>query len=435
MIRWPAHVAFVATSVVVIVVLGLVHAEWIGDYRVTASDRLGWVLVYAVVCAVVGYAFGLPDQFTMRGRIRAAAATAIVAPVVFATVQVVVGGNQIPRFVLAMSVPGLFLADVLVSTAIVASSRSSADRDRVLVVGDAEVVARVIADVAEHVEVACTIVGSLAPSAPDTADALGRLGDSDDATVVVVSSDAMADDSLVSVLSSIHAGGVRVRTVSAFYDEWLGKVPLRELGAAALLFDIRGLHHVGYTRLSRLGDLVLAVLGLVVFILAIPFVAIGNVFGNRGPLFFRQERVGRDQRTFSIIKFRTMTPGSTNGEWTSDDDPRVTPFGGFLRRSHLDELPQVVNILTGDLSMIGPRPEQPRYVDELARTIPFYRTRHVVRPGLTGWAQVNYPYGADEIDAYEKLQYELWYLGHQSLALDLRILARTVRHIVGSRGR
>ena len=128
-------------------------------------------------------------------------------------------------------------------------------------------------------------------------------------------------------------------------------------------------------------------------------------------------------------------PGGTSTDWTTTDDPRITRFGRLLRKTHLDELPQVFNILKGDLSLIGPRPEQPRYVEALSETIPFYGSRHLVRPGLTGWAQVNYPYGADEIDAYEKLQYDFWYLKHQRVLIDLKIIARTVRHVLGFRGR
>jgi lipopolysaccharide/colanic/teichoic acid biosynthesis glycosyltransferase len=130
-----------------------------------------------------------------------------------------------------------------------------------------------------------------------------------------------------------------------------------------------------------------------------------------------------------------MSPDVLNNEWTKADDSRITRFGKFLRLSHLDELPQVINILRGDLSIVGPRPEQPHYVEQLSKTIPYYQSRHLVRPGLTGWAQVNYPYGADEIDAFEKLQYEFWYLKHQSMWLDLRIIARTFRHVLGFKGR
>ncbi len=130
---------------------------------------------------------------------------------------------------------------------------------------------------------------------------------------------------------------------------------------------------------------------------------------------------------------RVGPPGPS--AWTAPDDPRVTRFGAWLRRTHLDELPQVLNVLRGDLSVVGPRPEQPHYVTELAAKIPFYDLRHLVRPGLTGWAQVKYPYGSSEGDALEKLQYEFYYLRHQGLGLDVRILGRTIRSIVRRGGR
>jgi lipopolysaccharide/colanic/teichoic acid biosynthesis glycosyltransferase len=168
-------------------------------------------------------------------------------------------------------------------------------------------------------------------------------------------------------------------------------------------------------------------------------VLLGNLVGNRGPLFFAQPRVGLDGRPFSILKFRSMRPApkdsGTNAAWTGESDPRITPFGRVLRVTHLDELPQVLNILRGDLSIVGPRPEQPQYVKELREKIPFYDLRHLVRPGLTGWAQVKYHYGADENDALEKLQYEFFYLRHQGLGLDLRIIGRTTRSVFGGEGR
>ncbi len=177
-----------------------------------------------------------------------------------------------------------------------------------------------------------------------------------------------------------------------------------------------------------------------VFVVLVPFVALGDLIANRGPLLFRQERVGKQGRPFHILKFRTMRPDprltdSGAGTWTQRNDPRVTSFGRVLRVTHLDELPQAINILRGDISVVGPRPEQPHYVDELASSLPFYELRHLVRPGLTGWAQVKYPYGADEADAREKLQYEFWYLRHQSLSVDLRIIGRTVRSVLGGGGR
>ena len=236
-------------------------------------------------------------------------------------------------------------------------------------------------------------------------------------------------------LTQLHGEGVRIRDINEFYDTFVGKVPIRELEATALLFDVREVHHPSYFRVSRMIDVMLAGVGVVALGIIVPFVLLGNAIGNRGPLFYSQDRVGKGSTTFRILKFRSMLPGGATSQWTTQDDPRITRFGRILRLSHVDELPQVLNILKGDLSLVGPRPEQPHYVSELSKTIPFYSSRHLVRPGLTGWAQVNYPYGADEIDAYEKLQYEFWYLRHQRIFLDLKIVARTIRHVLGFGGR
>jgi lipopolysaccharide/colanic/teichoic acid biosynthesis glycosyltransferase len=202
-----------------------------------------------------------------------------------------------------------------------------------------------------------------------------------------------------------------------------------------MMFDIGEVHRARYGRLKRIIDVAIAVVGLIPLTLIIPVVVVGDLVANRGPLFFRQTRIGRRGREFSIVKFRTMLPDGDDRRWTTKDDPRVTRFGKLLRRTHLDELPQVLNILRGDLAVVGPRPEQPHYVDELRQKLPFYDLRHLVRPGLTGWAQVKYGYAGDESDALEKLQYEFYYLRRQSLAFDARIIVRTARSIVTKGGR
>ena len=192
---------------------------------------------------------------------------------------------------------------------------------------------------------------------------------------------------------------MRVRSLTLFYEEWLGKLPISELERASLLFDIREVHHSGYGRAKRIIDVPIALLGLVLLAFVLPVVWLGNLIANRGPLFYRQERVGKGGTHFTILKFRTMTPRPSSdltSEWTSEDDPRITSFGRLLRSTHLDELPQVMNILKGDLGVVGPRPEQPHYVQELSEKLPFYPLRHLVRPGLTGWAQVKYGYAGNE---------------------------------------
>jgi lipopolysaccharide/colanic/teichoic acid biosynthesis glycosyltransferase len=254
--------------------------------------------------------------------------------------------------------------------------------------------------------------------------------------VLVLDRAAQDDPSVVAQAAALHGEGVRVRTLSLFYDEWLGKLPISELERVSLMFDIGEVHRALFGRTKRLIDVLLSVPGTLLMLLAVPFVLIGNLAGNRGPLLYRQERVGRRGEVFTILKFRTMVPSDeASGSWTAEDDPRITRFGRVLRRTHVDELPQMANILRGDLSFVGPRPEQPRYVEQLDEHIPFYGLRHLVRPGLTGWAQVKYGYAGDESDAMEKLQYDFYYLRHQGLSLDLRIVGRTVRSVLGLEGR
>jgi lipopolysaccharide/colanic/teichoic acid biosynthesis glycosyltransferase len=253
--------------------------------------------------------------------------------------------------------------------------------------------------------------------------------------VVVLDRAAVLDDTIVGQAATLHEAGLRVRTLSVFYDEWLGKLPLSELERMSLMFDVGDLHRIRYGRVKRMVDMLVGAVGLAAMGVVTPVVIVGNLIANRGPLFYFQPRIGRGGREFRIFKFRTMNPGSAVSEWTAEGDRRVTPWGEVLRKTHLDELPQVLNILRGEQSVVGPRPEQPRYVEYLRQKIPFYDLRHMVRPGLTGWAQVKYRYGANELDALEKLQYDFYYLRHQRLSLDIRIIGRTFRSVMGRGGR
>jgi lipopolysaccharide/colanic/teichoic acid biosynthesis glycosyltransferase len=259
------------------------------------------------------------------------------------------------------------------------------------------------------------------------------------ATLLVMSREAQAFEPIVAQAVTLHSQGVRIRTLSLFYDEWLGKLPVSELERIALLFDINEIHRPVYAHVKRALDVVLAAVGTLFLLVAVPFVFVLDLFGNRGPLFYKQERVGKNGNAFTILKFRTMRPVSeaeaASSHWTAENDPRLGTVGKLLRKLHIDELPQVWNVLRKDMSIVGPRPEQPHYVQQLEETIPFYEVRHLVRPGITGWAQVKYDYGASELDAFEKLQYEFYYLRHQDLALDLRTMGRTVRSMVRGEGR
>ena len=432
-----------AGTVVAVIGFGKYHAAYVGDYSLHASGRLTWSLVYAVLLSGAAYALGLPDlRPSLRSALGTAALSTLVAGVGISLVQLSLGSLLLPRFVV-FSTALVLVPWYGLCAALAADGRTRDEgRDRILaVVGPGEAAA-MEEQLDEAPERSASIVGVLDPGLATAGD--GRrpvLAWARDrgANVIVLDRAAAADDTIVEQVAELHEqGDVRVRTLTLFYDEWLGKLPLSELERVSLMFDIGELHRARYGRVKRLLDVVAGLAGLVALAIAIPAVVVGNLVANRGPLFFRQERVGRNGRPFSILKLRSMGPAAADAEagtWTSEDDPRITPFGCWLRRSHLDELPQAWNVLRGDLSLCGPRPEQPRYVAELVEKIPFYNLRHLVRPGLTGWAQVKYAYGATEDDALEKLQYEFWYLRHQTLFLDARIVVRTLRSVVGRSGR
>jgi lipopolysaccharide/colanic/teichoic acid biosynthesis glycosyltransferase len=157
-----------------------------------------------------------------------------------------------------------------------------------------------------------------------------------------------------------------------------------------------------------------------------------------GPVFYSQRRVGQHGRVFTIRKFRSMrvdAEAATGAVWAAANDPRLTPIGGLLRKTRLDELPQLVNVLMDDMSLVGPRPERPEFVNHLEQDIKFYHQRHLVKPGLTGWAQISYPYGSSAHDALQKLQYDLYYLKHMSIALDVFIMLATLKTVWSRAGR
>jgi exopolysaccharide biosynthesis polyprenyl glycosylphosphotransferase len=176
--------------------------------------------------------------------------------------------------------------------------------------------------------------------------------------------------------------------------------------------------------------LIFAFIGLVLIFPFFCLVAIAIKLESKGPIFYQQNRCTENGKTFKILKFRSMVDNAealTGPQWASENDPRITRVGNFLRRYRIDEIPQIWNVLRGDMSFVGPRPERPEFVKQLSQEIPYYEERHSVKPGITGWAQVCYRYGASTDDALEKLKYDLFYVKNMSFALDLLILFRTIK--------
>lgn len=429
----------------VVLLLSKVHAAYIADppYDYTGSFRFSWSIAYAVALLVAAYGLGLPDVTNgWRQTLGLSVLASGAAAGMFSGLQLLTGDALLPRFVVFGSALVLVPWHLAIGGIVRGGRGREARRDRVVLVATEREIQRLQVEVSARPEHPWGFVGSLrsaeAVSEGDLEKPLVELVLGCAATVVVLDRAALSDASVVSQAASLHEAGLRVRTLLQFYEEWLAKLPTSELERSSLFFDIGDLHRIRYGRLKRIVDLAAGGCGMVPLAIATPVVWLANLVANRGPLFYRQERVGQGGRHFSILKFRTMVPeggGSQATNWTSTDDSRVTPVGRLLRKSHLDELPQMLNIIRGDLSVVGPRPEQPHYVVQLSEKLPFYGMRHLVRPGLTGWAQVKYGYAGDEDDALEKLQYEFFYLRRQSLRFDFKVMGRTIRSVIGSEGR
>jgi len=239
-------------------------------------------------------------------------------------------------------------------------------------------------------------------------------------------------------LINLLESGFPIREYMQVYEEITQRIPVQYVDKDFYRYFpfSRSNQNKFYQLFHRLFDIIMALVGICFFLLIFPFILIGNLIGNRGPLFYTQSRIGRNGFAFKIIKLRTMvTDAEKNGAmWAQKNDARITRFGKFLRRSRLDEIPQFFNVLFGEMSVIGPRPERPVFVRELSEQIPFYETRHVVKPGLTGWAQVMGSYGSSTDDALEKLQYDLYYIKRRNLFMDLSIVLKTISTVIFYRG-
>ena len=218
---------------------------------------------------------------------------------------------------------------------------------------------------------------------------------------------------------------IRLQELTGFYEGLFGHVPVAEINASWFQYIIHPSYHSGAPAAKRALDLFLC---LLIAVATLPLLAVFALIirYDGGPAFFRQLRIGEGGVPFSILKLRTMHVGASN-EWASADDARVTALGRMLRRTHLDELPQILNVLRGDMSIVGPRPEQPEFVEKLEQTVPFYSRRHLIKPGITGWAQVRCGYAGSELGSAWKVSHDLYYLKHRSFRLDLLILGETLR--------
>lgn len=238
-------------------------------------------------------------------------------------------------------------------------------------------------------------------------------------------------------LLQLRLQGVKIEEATSWLEKMTGRIEVEQLLPSWLVFSEGFRFSPGFIVLRRAMSLGLSFLLLLVIAPILPFVMLAIQLDSKGPVFYRQKRVGRGGVVFYCYKFRTMredAEADTGPTWAGDEDPRITRVGRFLRASRLDEIPQLWNVLRGDMAFVGPRPERPEFVEWLTQEIPYYPVRHVARPGITGWAQVQYKYGNTVDDAKEKLQYDLYYIKNASIGLDLVIVFQTIKTVLLGRG-
>jgi len=254
--------------------------------------------------------------------------------------------------------------------------------------------------------------------------------------IVIRESNHELPTSVAQRLTSLNFSGVPTYTLELFHQVYWRKIPLYRLNQTWLFqegFQIA--REPVFERLKRISDIVLSSIGLIAFAPMLPVLAAVIWLQDRGPVFFHQTRVGRNRALFEAYKLRTMRVQHDGALYTSQGDNRVTPIGRFLRASRLDEAPQLWNVLRGEMSLIGPRAEWVKLVEEYEKKIPCYHYRHLVKPGITGWAQVNYPYGANLDDTLRKLEYDLYYIRFFSFTLDASIVLKTIHVMLFGKGR
>ncbi|MGR8919092.1 MAG: TIGR03013 family XrtA/PEP-CTERM system glycosyltransferase, partial [Gammaproteobacteria bacterium] len=265
---------------------------------------------------------------------------------------------------------------------------------------------------------------------------LRRLAESLEVEEIVVATDDRRKGLPVDDILDCKMHGIRILESAEFFERQLGKIRLDSLHPSNLIFTDGFTQAVIVATEKRVLDVLVSALMIVATLPVMLVTAAAIYLESGGPVLYRQERVGRRGKVFTLLKFRSMRQDAEAGGavWASQNDARVTRVGEFIRKTRIDELPQLFNVLRGDMSFVGPRPERPQFVAELAEAIPYYDLRHHVKPGITGWAQVLYPYGASINDAREKLQYDLYYLKNYSLFLDINIVLQTIQVILWRKG-
>jgi sugar transferase (PEP-CTERM system associated) len=416
-------------------------------------DDNGWLRIAIVVgCLMFGiYFHDLYTQFRIRSRILLFQQVIVVVGVTFLTQALLVYLRLqdliLPTWVMitgsALTLVLLPAWRILFSTVVMKAMGS----ERVLFLGTSSVSQEIVRYLTEHPETGLTAVGFVdnLDTGAEIAGAklLGRIADL--ATIVgqfrpdriVVGMAERRERLPVNRLLELRLSGIHIEDALTTYESTFGRISTRELRPSQLIFSAELGPNPNRVLLQSVYSMTIAFVGALVTLPIMALVAMVVKLSSSGPALYRQRRVGKNDVPFMLYKFRSMytdAEAESGAVWAKKDDPRITPVGRWLRRLRLDELPQLFNVLKGDMSVVGPRPERPEFVAELERRIPYYRQRHCIKPGITGWAQINHKYGDTIEDTVIKLEYDLYYIKNLTPALDAFIMFHTAKVMLLSRG-
>jgi len=400
------------------------------------------ILALTGIVLLLSHGFDLYDASHLSAKLDQAFRLLFVLGLVAVVLGVVV--KFLPGFL-----PGAFLGIVILAVALFCWRsayswvvRQAFFRERVYVLGTGERAERLVQGLRKRAELGIQVVGwtgnvSGELTRETVADHLVGLAKEKGVHRVIVAMPDRRGTLPVEELLYLKLAGVRVEEATSWLEKISGRIEVEQLYPSWLIFA-DGFRFSGLFRMvRRVLNFSVALIACVLSLPLVPFIVLAVKVGSPGPALYRQKRVGRGGATFYCYKFRTMrqdAEADTGATWALDDDPRITRVGKLLRWSRLDEIPQLWCVLKGDMHFVGPRPERPEFVEWLSKEIPYYGVRHVVRPGITGWAQVQYKYGNTLEDAREKLQYDLFYIKNASLGLDLLIWFETVKIVLLGRG-
>ncbi len=318
--------------------------------------------------------------------------------------------------------------------------------ERVLLLGNSSILQEIITPILDRPEFGYSILGYLCEHEGECDFPVPCLGKIDEVrsvcaeykpTRIVVGMAERRNRLPVQDLLEIRFGGVRIEDAADTYEMAMHRVCSRKIQPSQLIFSSMLGPRTQAIAFQKAYSLILGIFGLILTLPLLLIAALAVRLSSKGPILYRQRRVGLDSHIFTLYKFRSMyvdAEARTGAVWATKDDPRITPVGKWLRKLRLDELPQFWNVVRGDMTIVGPRPERPEFVDLLAQQIPYYRQRLAVKPGITGWAQINHKYGDTQLDAMIKLEYDLYYIKHIAPALDFYIIFHTIKVMLLSRG-